>query len=69
MTNIETFLQDPTFPNGLRALKESGGAIAKIIPKDKKGRPLSAMVIVRGRTETKEILAAIEAVEKKWSAP
>lgn len=57
-----------TITECLALLKKLGAASAKFIFRDGRDRPLAAVVIVRGREESEEIVSAFEAITSAWSA-
>lgn len=49
-------------------LKETDGALMKIIYRDKSGKPLAAAIFVNGIEETMEVLNTIDTIEQDWSS-
>lgn len=50
--------------DGLRIIKENDASTVKLVPRDKNGKPLAALIIV-GPREAVEIIEAVEAVEDR----
>jgi hypothetical protein len=55
-----------TVKDSFKLLEESGGAIMKLIIRNRNGKPIKAVIFLDGEVETTEILEAIEEVERKW---
>ena len=63
---LQEFQQNPSLETGCAVLKETGASSIKIAVKSKTGVPLAALIIVKGKPESKEILDAVEAIEHNW---
>lgn len=69
MNAFEQFLSlgpDAKVLDAIKALKESNASVIKIISKNKDNQPLAAAIFVHGKTETAEIISAIQAIEDAW---
>ena len=56
-----------TLAGALGKLKELGAASMALIIRDKKDRPLAGVIIVNGRDEAAELVAAHDAISNAWS--
>ena len=56
-----------TLAGAIGTLKELGAASLAFIVRDKKDRPLAAVIVVRGRDEAGEIVAAHDSISSAWS--
>lgn len=54
------------FAAGLRLCKDTNAGCIKMIPRDKNDDPVALMIIVRGKKESIDILAAVEKAEATW---
>lgn len=69
MSAIEKFMRlqhNATFGEALAALKESGTASLKIVIRGQRDTPLAAMIVVAGKAESTEVVAAVDAIEERW---
>ncbi|MBA4136737.1 MAG: hypothetical protein C0518_05415 [Opitutus sp.] len=71
MSGLQKFMElghNATFVDGLQALKETGGAVVKIVVSGKDEHPVAAMIIVRGKDEATEVVRAVDSIEKRWDS-
>jgi hypothetical protein len=47
-------------------MKDMNAAVQQVVYRDKADKPIAALVFIRGKTETKELLKAIEKATADW---
>jgi len=52
----------------LAAMKQLGARMAKAIYSDGEDQPIAAIICVVGRSETAEVVEALQEIEERWDA-
>jgi hypothetical protein len=67
--SVDQLVEDPwniTVHELIRMAQEYGAGSIQLVARDKQEQPIACAIVIRGKEECEEILAAVAAVEARW---